>query len=110
MPSGAFSNREASSAFESLDIHANSAAALIDLLCAGRFPEGTRNSVGRDLGFPKMGMGRVVGLQIKSRFEPHYREPVRCLLRADVTKTGNLSVENFSEKGREDVNDPALLV
>ena len=44
--------------------------------------------------FPKWEFG--LGLRPKQiSFRAHYRERSRSLLRADVTKTGNLSVENF---------------
>jgi hypothetical protein len=49
-------------------------------------------------------MGIWIGLrpdQIKSRFDPNYRERALCLLRADVTKTRNLSVENSAQIGKE---------
>ena len=48
-------------------------------------------------------------LQTRSRFRAHYRECGLCLLRADVTKTGNFSVENFPEGAFEVSVRPASV-
>lgn len=64
------------------------------LLCAESVPEGTSYPPPSDLGFPEMGI-TTLPFHSKLPFRLHYKELPLCERRADVTKTGNLSVENF---------------
>jgi hypothetical protein len=60
------------------------------------------NPGARDLGFPETGTHEGLRASSKSHFEPHSRELGGSQVRADVTKTGIISVENSAGIGGGD--------
>jgi hypothetical protein len=62
---------------------------------SGGFPLGTGLARTPHFGFPVMGTLTVRFPHSQIPCRPHYRERSLRLLRTHVTKTGNLSVENF---------------
>ncbi len=80
-----------SSVLGSIGLYANSAV-LISILCAGIFRDGTRFPPLAPLVFPTW---ESPGCSWCESHFGHYQESAWLRERADVTKTGNLSVENF---------------